>query len=326
MRIQKMTFLCLAAPWRLPAADRPGDGQGPARAAELLHRYGLVDPSPCPELYPEHGVMSLPGTVIYRRLRHTTTGDPCGQADTLVTANNTGCQSDADHPLRRRLGDRRGRRRRVPRRIGRFNQEHEGQQLHPPGQRPPQAADDLRRREEGEQPGACRASSASACWTRQGGDASVTNCGNYSANQSVREIETFKFKTARSRRASISTRVQVIGFRRAASLRQRCELQQVGGVGQRSLRCRRDRRGADEEVTFGDGWINSGQDSCTTRHRRRTVLLLGCPWSRSERARTPEIAWTTGGGRGAAGRPFCPSDLSDAGASRTAWANSFTVA
>lgn len=100
-----------------------------------------------------------------------------------------------------------------------------------------------------------------------GGDACVSSCGNFNANQSVRKVETFKFKNCEVTFAFDLTTGSVEEFSAdpvvgsGASCTPKegpiSELLVNGGIISPG--------DPNEEVTFGDGWINSGQDSCTTR-------------------------------------------------------------
>jgi hypothetical protein len=97
-----------------------------------------------------------------------------------------------------------------------------------------------------------------------GGDACVSSCGNFNPSQSVRKIETFKFKGCEVTFEFDLTTGEVKAFDAQPVLTgvscnklegSVSELLVNGGI----------ISGTDEEVTFGDGWINSGNNSCTTR-------------------------------------------------------------
>jgi hypothetical protein len=149
-------------------------------------------------------------------------------------------------------------------RIGRFNNQSTKANsftLTVNGRRKPLATSVVVRK--GNIQGACRIAGFGLLDTT-GGDACVSSCGNFSPNQSVRKVETFKFKNCEVTFEFDLNTGQVLAFdAQPVATGTSCnklegsvsDLFVAGGI----------ITGTDEEVTFGDGWINSGQNSCTTR-------------------------------------------------------------
>jgi hypothetical protein len=95
-----------------------------------------------------------------------------------------------------------------------------------------------------------------------GGDACVSSCGNFNVNQTVRKIESFKFKDCEVSFEFDPNTGAIVpnGFTLVAG---NCALSEgpsgaltISGPGIFS---------DSEQVTFGDGFVSSGGDSCTTR-------------------------------------------------------------
>lgn len=96
-------------------------------------------------------------------------------------------------------------------------------------------------------------------------DACVPNCGGFNVNQVVRTVETFKFKGCE------------IGFRFSATTGEFTDFYLVDDTSP-NVSCAVSQgvvsdlfvsggplAGANTDVTYGDGWISSGNDSCGTR-------------------------------------------------------------
>jgi hypothetical protein len=98
-----------------------------------------------------------------------------------------------------------------------------------------------------------------------GGDACVSSCGNFSPNQSVRKVETFKFKNCEVTFEFDLTTGQVEAFNAVAIMGSGATCSRLEGSVDELFVGGGIITGLNEEVTFGDGWINSGQNSCTTR-------------------------------------------------------------
>jgi hypothetical protein len=104
--------------------------------------------------------------------------------------------------------------------------------------------------------------------TQTTGDACVNNCGGFHPYQSVRKIETFKFKGCEIEFEFDTTTGQVIGFDLIEeNSNPACKIE-TGSTEQLLISSTSNLTqlfGPNALAQWGDGWISSGDNSCTTR-------------------------------------------------------------
>lgn len=103
-----------------------------------------------------------------------------------------------------------------------------------------------------------------------GGDACVSSCGNFNPAQTVTKQETFKFKGCEVRFSFDTNTGQVTLFELVGNTAGTCFINDPqGGLVAEDLviqgPANSGLQGANTFVRFGDAWVSSGDDSCTTR-------------------------------------------------------------
>lgn len=101
-----------------------------------------------------------------------------------------------------------------------------------------------------------------------GGDACVSSCGSFNVNQTVTTAEIFKFKGCEVKFTFNLMTGQVTNFSLVADTTPggSCTINgATGGPVTDLFVSGGPLGGTDTDVTFGDGWISSGENSCSTR-------------------------------------------------------------
>lgn len=96
----------------------------------------------------------------------------------------------------------------------------------------------------------------------------VQSCGNFNANQAIRKIETFKFKYCEVQFTFNVSTGEVTNFALIGdnTPNHSCAINgATGGPASDLSVMGGPLSGMDTPVTFGDGWLSSGSNSCSTR-------------------------------------------------------------